>query len=259
MATDWAADVKKYVADADDAAIAGIVRYCGIALRNRDSSLVAFSDKTETDRVRNNFLKKKLGLTQADSSLDKAIAKVGEVMKADRTKNRVTVYYLLAAEFKKLDMFVKKTAAKAPPKAAAPKAAAKAPAAKAEAKAQAKKAAPAAKKAATAKPAAKAAAPKKATAKPAKAAAPKKAAALKKAAAPKAATKPQALVDKPAEVAAQAAAPAAAPAPAQASAPAPKAAANPGTSAADDGAGLGALWWVLTIALVLFVLWWLMG
>ena len=264
MATDWAADVKKYVADADDAAIAGIVRYCGIALRNRDSSRVAFSDKTETDRVRNNFLKKKLGLTQADSSLDKAIAKVGEVMKADRTKNRVTVYYLLAAEFKKLDMFVKKTAAKAPAKAAAPKAAAKAPAAKApaakaEAKAPAKKAAPAAKKAATAKPAAKAAAPKKATAKPAKAAAPKKAAALKKAAAPKAATKPQALVDKPAEVAAQAAAPAAAPAPAQASAPAPKAAANPGTSAADDGAGLGALWWVLTIALVLFVLWWLMG
>lgn len=261
MATDWAADVKKYVADADDAAIAGIVRYCGIALRNRDSSLVAFSDKTETDRVRNNFLKKKLCLTQADSTLDKAIAKVGEVMKADRTKNRVTVYYLLAAEFKKLDMFVKKTAekAKAPAaKAAAAKTAAKAPAAKAEAKAPAKKAAPAAKKAATAKPAAKAAAPKKATAKPAKAAAPKKAAALKKATAPKAATKPQALVDKPAEVAAPVAAPAAAPAPAQASAPAPKAAANPGTSAAADGAGLGALWWVLTIALVLFVLWWLM-
>ena len=128
MATDWAADVKKYAADADDAVIAGIVRYCGIALRNRDSSLVAFSDKTETDRVRTNFLKKKLGLTQSDAVLDKAIAKVGEVMKADRTKNRVTVYYLLAAEFKKLDLFVKKAAAKAPAKAEA--APAKAPAAK---------------------------------------------------------------------------------------------------------------------------------
>ena len=32
MAEDWAADVKKYVPSADDKAIAGIVRYCGIAL-----------------------------------------------------------------------------------------------------------------------------------------------------------------------------------------------------------------------------------
>jgi outer membrane protein OmpA-like peptidoglycan-associated protein len=171
MATDWAADVKKYVAEADDAAIAGIVRYCGIALRNRDSSLVAFSDKTETDRVRNNFLKKKLGLTQADSTLDKAIAKVGEVMKADRTKNRVTVYYLLAAEFKKLGLFIKKETAKAPAKApaakAAPKSAAKAAGAAAvlagaaaATKAASKKTA-APKKAAAAKPAAKASAAKK--------------------------------------------------------------------------------------------------
>ena len=141
MATDWAADVKKYAANADDAAIAGIVRYCGIALRNRDSSLVSFSDKTEIDRVRTNFLQKKLGLTQADSVLDAAIAKVGAAMKADRTKNRVTVYYLLAAEFKQLGMFISKTAAKAPAKsavAAAPKAAAK-PAPKAAAKGSAAK------------------------------------------------------------------------------------------------------------------------
>ena len=150
MATDWAADVKKHVANADDAAIAGIVRYLGIALRNRDSSLVSFSDKTETDRVRANFLQKKLGLTQSDAVLDAAIAKVGEAMKGDRTKNRVTVYYLLAAEFKKLSLFVKA------PAAAKKVAAAKAPAAKAQAGAKA--AAPkatAAKAPATAKPVAK--------------------------------------------------------------------------------------------------------
>ena len=107
MATDWAADVKKYAPKADDAAIAGIVKYCGIALRNRDSALVSFSDKAETDRVRTNFLKKKLGLTQADNVLDAAIAKVAAQMKADRTKNRVTVYYLLASEFNQLGQFVK--------------------------------------------------------------------------------------------------------------------------------------------------------
>ena len=57
MAEDWAINVYKYVPDADSGAIAGIVRYCGIALRNRDSSLVSFTDSTETDRVRENFLK----------------------------------------------------------------------------------------------------------------------------------------------------------------------------------------------------------
>ena len=239
MATDWAADVKKYDAKADDATIAGIVRYCGIALRNRDSALVSFSDKAETDRVRTNFLKKKLALTHADSVLDAAIAKVGEAMKADRTKNRVTVYYLLASEFKQLGLFIKAApaakkvpAAKAAPTKAAAKpavtksttatkvaavtagaAAAKAkpataaPAQKAPA---AKPAAAPAKKPAVAAPAkqaavkAKAAAPAKKAAPPAKKAAAPAKASTAKAAAP-AANATQGLLDKAATTASDAA------------------------------------------------------
>lgn len=105
MAEDWLADVRKYVANADETVVKAIVRYCGIALQNRDSSLVSFSDKKETDRVRENFLKKKLGLTQGDDVLDSAIAAVGQRMKEDRTKNRVTVYYLLAEHFGLLNIF----------------------------------------------------------------------------------------------------------------------------------------------------------
>jgi hypothetical protein len=105
MASDWAADVKKYAPEADDKAIAGIVRYCGIALRNRDSSLVSFGDDEEVARVRNNFLKKKLALTLPDAELNEAIAKVGEKLQSTRAKNRVTVYYLLADHFGKLSMF----------------------------------------------------------------------------------------------------------------------------------------------------------
>lgn len=105
MAEDWAADVKKWAPDADQKAIAGIVRYLGIALQKRDSSLVAFTDKEEVARVRTNFLKKKLGLTNPDAELDKAIMAIGEKMKGDRTKNRVTVYYLLADHFGKLSAF----------------------------------------------------------------------------------------------------------------------------------------------------------
>jgi hypothetical protein len=105
MAEDWAADVKKYAPDANDKAISGIVRYCGIALQKRDSSLVAFSDKTEIGRVRDNFLKKKLALTAPDADLDAAIARVGTTLKGDHSKNRVTVYYLLAKHFDKLALF----------------------------------------------------------------------------------------------------------------------------------------------------------
>jgi outer membrane protein OmpA-like peptidoglycan-associated protein len=121
MAQDWLADVRKYVADADENVVKAIVRYCGIALQKVDSSLVSFSDKKETDRVRENYLKKKLGLTHSDADLDAAIASVGERMKADRTKNRVTVYYLLAEHFGSLGIFggASGTASTAAPVAAA--------------------------------------------------------------------------------------------------------------------------------------------
>ena len=105
MAQDWIADIKKYVISPDTSAIAGIVKYCGIALKNKDSSLVSFSDEEGIARVRGGFLKKKLGLTASDSDLDKAIMKVADKMKGERNRNRVTVYYLLADQFGKLSTF----------------------------------------------------------------------------------------------------------------------------------------------------------
>ncbi len=105
MAQDWLTNVQKYVPDCDEAAVAGIVRYCGIALQNRDSSLVSFGDPAETGRVRDNFLKKKLGRTESDEELDAAIQLVGETMKGESFRNRVTVYYLLAQKFDQLSTF----------------------------------------------------------------------------------------------------------------------------------------------------------
>lgn len=105
MAEDWATDVKKYAPNADDAVIARLVSYCGIALRNRDSSLVSFSDPQEIARVRDNFCRKKLGLTDPDTAIEAEIARVGERMSGDRTKNRVTVYYLLTEAYGKLGLF----------------------------------------------------------------------------------------------------------------------------------------------------------
>ena len=103
--TDWAADVKIYRPDADDAAISGLLDTYRLVMSNRDSAYVAFSDPTEVETVKTNFLKKKLGLTEDDATLDAAIADVAARMKGDRTKSRATVYYLLAEKFGKLDVF----------------------------------------------------------------------------------------------------------------------------------------------------------
>lgn len=104
MDVDWLADVRKYVPDADEGVVGKIVKYCGIALRTPNAASVTFSDPTETERVRENYLKKKLSLTQDDATLDGAIASVGARMGTE-DGYRVTVYYLLAEHFDLLDTF----------------------------------------------------------------------------------------------------------------------------------------------------------
>jgi hypothetical protein len=102
---DWAANVKKYVPNANEPAIHGIVKHLGIALRGKDSSFVACTDKAERDLVRDHFLKKKLGLALDDAELDRSIMDVCQRMHDDRDKPRVTFYYLLAEKYDKLSMF----------------------------------------------------------------------------------------------------------------------------------------------------------
>lgn len=104
QASDYFDDVQKYAGECNEAAVAGIVKYLGIALYKKDSSLVSGSDPKELERVRNNFLIKKLGLSEADG-LDEAIAAVMAAMKGDSTKQRVTVYYMLAKHYGKLGQF----------------------------------------------------------------------------------------------------------------------------------------------------------
>lgn len=98
--TDYLSDVKKYDAGADAAVVEKIVKHLGIALRNRDSSLVSASDEKEMARVRDNWGVKKLGAAVADA--EAAAAKVAKTMAADKTKARVTFYYLVAKELGKL-------------------------------------------------------------------------------------------------------------------------------------------------------------
>lgn len=103
MSIDYTTDVARYAKGVNEKAIAGIVKHLGIALRDRDSSVVACSSKNELARIRDGWLKKKLGLTDEDAALDAAIHDVCTAMKSDRSKQRVTFYYLLAEKYGKLD------------------------------------------------------------------------------------------------------------------------------------------------------------
>ena len=94
MTTDYAADVAKYVPNVNTAAVDVIVKYCGIALRGADSSLVSCTDAAEQERVRDGFATKKLGL--AADAAEKGMVTVCEQMKAAHSKSRVTFNYLLA-------------------------------------------------------------------------------------------------------------------------------------------------------------------
>ena len=101
----YVADIKSYASSVDEDAVAGIVKHLGIALRSKDSSLVAATDPEELKRVREGFMKKKLALTESDAHLDTAVKDVMTRMKGVREKSRVTVCYLLAEKFGKLGLF----------------------------------------------------------------------------------------------------------------------------------------------------------
>ncbi len=98
------ADVKKYDSSADEALIEAVFKGLGPAVHNKDASLVSCSDQAELDTVKNNFLIKKLGMTDGPE-LDAAIKEVCETLKDTRQKSRVTFYYLLTKKFGKESVY----------------------------------------------------------------------------------------------------------------------------------------------------------
>ena len=79
----------------DAALLEKVTKGLGPSIYNVDSSLVSCSDQTEKDRVKNNFLIKKLGLTDS-ADLDAAVSTVCDTLgSSNRSKHRAIFYYLL--------------------------------------------------------------------------------------------------------------------------------------------------------------------
>jgi len=103
----YAEDLKEKcgVANPDMELLKKIVIGLGPSVYNADSSTVAASDKKELERVKENFLIKKLGLKDTpklDEGIDNAIETYG---RSNRTKHRAVLYYLLVKSFRKSKVY----------------------------------------------------------------------------------------------------------------------------------------------------------
>lgn len=102
---EYKAQAKELGLKVDDAALRGVTKACGPNIYKADASKVSTADKDEVARVRDNFIGKKLGVTDT-AKADAAIAKATEVFgSSNRNKTRALFYYICAEELGKIDMF----------------------------------------------------------------------------------------------------------------------------------------------------------
>lgn len=92
--TDYKENLSRYTSKVNDAALQSIIKFCGIALKGRDSQYVSMTDEAEILRVVNGFAAKKLGIDEARTRA--GLKAVHEKMAEEKSKMRTTVYYLLA-------------------------------------------------------------------------------------------------------------------------------------------------------------------
>ncbi|HLT53238.1 MAG TPA: DUF2853 family protein [Flavobacteriaceae bacterium] len=105
--------IAKYVADLKDKCgvnpdmdlLTKVTVGLGPSIYNADAETVSGSDESELNRVKTNFLIKKLGLKDS-ADLDKAIdAVIEKYGRSNRNKYRAVVYYLLVKHFKKESVY----------------------------------------------------------------------------------------------------------------------------------------------------------
>lgn len=102
----YADDLKnKCGMDADMDLLTKVTIGCGPSIYDADASTVAASQESELETVKNNFLIKKLGLSdgpELSAAIDKAIEIYGQ---SERNKYRAVFYYLLVKHFGKESVY----------------------------------------------------------------------------------------------------------------------------------------------------------
>lgn len=90
----YKSNMEKLGLDYEEDKLRACVKACGPSIYNADSETVSSGDPEEMARVKNNYLIKKLGLSEGDdldAILEYAVEKIG---KSNRKKYRAIMYYL---------------------------------------------------------------------------------------------------------------------------------------------------------------------
>ena len=78
---------------------------CGPSIYNADASTVSGSDPSELETVKDNFLVKKLGLSDSADLMEAIDSVVETYGRSERNKYRAVVYYMLTKHFGKESVY----------------------------------------------------------------------------------------------------------------------------------------------------------
>ncbi|WP_394972262.1 DUF2853 family protein [uncultured Croceitalea sp.] len=102
----YAADIKSKFGETPDMDLLTKVAIgLGPAIYNLDASKVSGSDDKELQTVKNNFLMKKLGLSDSPQLMDAINSVIDKYGRSDKNKHRAVIYYQLARHFKKESVY----------------------------------------------------------------------------------------------------------------------------------------------------------
>jgi small subunit ribosomal protein S1 len=94
-------ELSKLRVKVDDALLKGVVKALGPAVYRDDASKISAADAVELERVKQNFLVKRLGLPDSaklDAMLNKALDRMG---RSNKNKSRAVLYYILTQDAKR--------------------------------------------------------------------------------------------------------------------------------------------------------------
>ncbi|SHJ04961.1 Protein of unknown function [Arenibacter nanhaiticus] len=104
----YAADIKEKFGEAPDLDLLTKVTIgLGPSIYNLDASKVSGSDDKELETVKNNFLIKKLGLSDSPALMEEIKNVVDKYGSSVKSKHRAVVYYMLTKHFKKEAIYSK--------------------------------------------------------------------------------------------------------------------------------------------------------
>lgn len=102
----YAADIKdKFGEKADMDLLTKVTIGLGPSIYNLDASKVSGADDKELETVKNNYLIKKLGMSDSPKLMEAIKSVVDKYGSSNKNKHRAVVYYQLCKHFKKASVY----------------------------------------------------------------------------------------------------------------------------------------------------------